>query len=70
MYAPSIKTLAHTRKRAKDSETMHSLLLVVSIPITPAKEGKKAPPSLSGVTLEKDIILGVTIGVTKGRLLI
>jgi hypothetical protein len=43
-YAPSIKTLAHAHKRAKDSETMYGSLLVVSMPTTPAEEGQKAPP--------------------------
>ncbi|KAH7232458.1 CHAT domain-containing protein [Fusarium solani] len=64
-YAPSIKALAHARKRAKDSETTHGSLLVVSMSTTPAEEGQKAPPSLPGVTLEKESVLGVT----KGRLL-
>ncbi|KAH7377188.1 hypothetical protein B0T11DRAFT_294560 [Plectosphaerella cucumerina] len=42
--------------------TMSGSLLLITVPISPAKEGEKAPPDLLGVAAEKDGLLGAAIG--------
>jgi tetratricopeptide (TPR) repeat protein len=60
-YTPSIKALAHARRRTKNLEMTRGSLLVVTMPTTPA-DGQRPLSGLPGVTREKDTLLGLSRG--------
>ncbi|RKK88945.1 hypothetical protein BFJ71_g12645 [Fusarium oxysporum] len=58
-YTPSIKALAHSRRRARATESVRGSVLIATMPTTP---GNASCPDLPGVIEEKNRLMGAING--------